>query len=95
MTGPSLFSRPRRAQDVMFQSMPPDTILLNLNNGYYYSTNPIGAAVWERCDGQRSIADIVTELRSISDAPDDIEQDVVQFVRQMAEEKLLVIDAAE
>ncbi|HZG88385.1 pyrroloquinoline quinone biosynthesis peptide chaperone PqqD [Paenibacillus sp.] len=94
MTAVTMQSRPRKAQDIMFQSMPPDTILLNLNNGYYYSTNPIGAAVWERCDGQRSIADIITELRAAFDAPDEIERDVVQFVEHMADEKLLIVDAA-
>jgi len=91
--GAGLQSRPRKAQDIMFQSMPPDTILLNLNNGYYYSTNPVGAAVWERCDGTRSVGEIADALSALFDAPkEDIERDVLQFVRDMSEEKLLVID---
>lgn len=85
--------RPRKMKEIVFQSMPPDTILLNLDNGYYYSTNHIGADVWERCNGENSLARIVSDILSLYDAPKEAEDDILSFVRDMVEEKLLSVDA--
>jgi len=82
--------RPRRAKDVAVQSMPPDTILLNLQTGYYFSTNPIGAAVWELCDGARTVEEIVAAIGERTDkAVEDIRDDILEYLATMRKEGLI------
>lgn len=85
-------SCPERVKDVVFQSMPPDLILLNLDSGFYYSTNPVGAAIWECCDGKTPVAEIVAQLSRRCEVPGgQIEADVRQFVGDLVKEGLLHI----
>ncbi len=83
-------SRPFRTKDVVHQTMPPDTILLNLENGYYYSTNPVGAEVWSLCDGSLTVADIARQVSGTFNAPiEQVETDVLELLEDMAKEGLI------
>ena len=88
----TLASKPRRSDDIVFQSMPPDTILLHLETGFYYSTNRLGAEVWQQCDGDTEVSKIVESLYQTFDASrEQLTEDVLGFVRQMADEGLLKV----
>jgi hypothetical protein len=89
----SLQNRPIKSQGIVHQSMPPDTILLNLNNGYYYSTNNIGTALWEYCDEGMSIADIMANISNDCGVPiEDIKDDILHFINEMVQEGLIKIE---
>lgn len=89
----SLHSCPVKKQEIVFQSMPPDTILLNLDNGYYYSTNSVGAAVWEHCDGRNSITEIMSKISNIcGKRVDEIKEEIWDFIKDMVKEGLLQIE---
>lgn len=92
MTAITLQDKPRHSQDTTFQSMPPDTVLLNLTTGYYYSANSLGAAVWHKCDGNTKIEQLLEDLhRQYDVGMDTLSQDVMQFVEEMVREGLLVV----
>lgn len=85
-------SIPERSPDIAFQSMPPETILLNLANGYYYSTNELGGEVWQRCDGETTVEGIIRNLLPKYDVDlATLSEDVAEFIRQLAEDGLLVL----
>ncbi|HZG75937.1 MAG TPA: PqqD family protein [Paenibacillus sp.] len=85
--------RPARSSDIVFQSMPPDTILLNLKTGYYFSTNRLGADVWERCDGNTTVAAMIEDLHRRYDVElERLTEDVESFLRQMIDEELLYVE---
>ncbi|KUO64414.1 MAG: hypothetical protein APF84_10600 [Gracilibacter sp. BRH_c7a] len=85
-------SHPVKKKDIVYQSMPPDTILLNLDNGFYYSTNEIGAEVWDCCDGRHSIIDIIKHISNqYNVSADEIKNDVLSFIVDMKKEGLLQI----
>jgi len=85
--------KPRCSNDVVFQTMPPDTVLLHLATGYYYSTNRIGAEVWQRCDGKTDIAHLIDGLSKKFDVDRArLTEDIETFLEQMISEGLLLVD---
>lgn len=92
MSKPVLQSIPVRSPDITFQAMPPETVLLNLETGYYYSTNKLGGDVWARCDGNTTVDAIIRALHPRYDvALEELERDVIAFVGQLTEEGLLLV----
>lgn len=89
-----LTGRPLRQDGILAQEASGRTVLLRLEDGSYYALDDVGATIWSLCDGQRSLAEIVTELCSEFDASEEtVRNDVVEFVAELRRERLLV-DAA-
>lgn len=85
--------KPRQAQDIVFQSMSPETILLNLETGYYYSTNVLGAEIWQKCDGTTDIQAILNHLYQTFDVQhEELTKDTLDFIVEMIDEGLLQVD---
>lgn len=86
----SLQLKLKKSKDVVHSNVPPNIVLLNLNSGYYFSTNEIGASIWEMCDGKNSIADIMKEVGAIYQKPlHEIEADIQELLTDMIKEELL------
>lgn len=67
-------------------------VLLHLDSGQYHGVNQIGQAVWELLDGERSMGDVVAELRArVEDPPDSIEADVLKFVDEVEQRDLVTV----
>lgn len=62
-----------------------------------YIIPPLGALVWELCDGSNSIAQIVSEVQALvgvhGDAPMDIESEVETLVNRLLSNGILVSGA--
>ena len=86
-------SRLRRVDGIVSQETQGQTVLLRLEDGGYYALDEVGAMIWDLCDGQRSISDIVALLCEDFDAPEEVVRtDVLEFVDELRRERLLVID---
>ena len=84
--------RPKRREGVLAQEAQGQTVLLRMDDGGYYALDEVGARIWELCDGERSLDDIVGVLCAEFDAPADlIRSDVVEFVDDLRQEDLLRI----
>lgn len=67
-------------------------VLLHLETGAYHGVNPVGLVIWELIDGERTVADLVDEVRTrISNGPAELDRDVVGFL-ESALERNLVLD---
>lgn len=76
---------------MLAQEAQGQTVLLRLSDGGYYALDEVGAMVWELCDGQRSVAEIVATLSEHFDADaQTIAADVMEFVADLSREQLLV-----
>jgi len=85
----------RQCEGVLAQEAQGQTVLLRLEDGGYYALDEVGAAVWELCDGQRSLNEIVAALCAEFDAPaDTVRADVIEFIRDLRRERLLAVDPA-
>jgi hypothetical protein len=93
MIGPQ--SRPLRRERVLAQSAAGTLVLLDLDGGRYYSLDEVSARVWELCDGEHEVGGIVAAISAEYDASEEtIYEDVLAFLEEMADEKLLVADPA-
>jgi coenzyme PQQ synthesis protein D (PqqD) len=86
----ALESRPVRAERVLAQANAESLILLNPDDGQYYTLDEIGARIWQLCDGSRALTDVVTTIHAEYDAPvSEIRSDVLELVSELARERLL------
>jgi len=86
-----LGERLRRRDAVITQQVEGQTILLRVDDGGYYAIDEVGAAIWERCDGNCPVGEIVIQLTAEFDAPEaTIRADVLEFVQDLRRERLLV-----
>jgi Coenzyme PQQ synthesis protein D (PqqD) len=58
-------SRPRRGASVVTQRARDALVLLDLASGRYYTVEGAGDRVWDLCDGQHTLRDIIA---AVSDA---------------------------
>ena len=80
-----------RREGVMAQEAQGKTVLLRMDDGSYYALDDVGALIWELCDGQRSLADVIAALCAEYDAPEAmVTADVIEFVNDLRREQLLV-----
>jgi Coenzyme PQQ synthesis protein D (PqqD) len=89
-----LHSQPKRAERVLAQRAAESVILLKPDNGQYYTLDEVGARVWELCDGNRPVADLVSTIHCEYDAPlARIQADVLELLGELTREKLLAASA--
>lgn len=86
--------RPQRGEGILCQEAQGQTVLLRLVDGSYYALDEVGARIWELCDGERSLGEVIDALCAEFAAPArTVRADVLEFVGQLRGEQLLV-DAA-
>jgi len=85
-------SRLRHRDRVLIQRAAGTLVLLDLEGGQYFALDEVSARVWELCDGEHGIGGIVEVIGSEYDAPvETIREDVMAFLQEMLDEKLLVV----
>jgi hypothetical protein len=52
----------RRADNVTFEIVADEAILIDMNSGTYFSLNAVGTIFWEEVDGQKSLSKIAREV---------------------------------
>lgn len=89
MIGPE--SRLRRRDRVLTQRAAGQWILLDLDGGQYYALDDVSGRIWDLCDGSRDVAAVVGALCEDYEAPPEtVEADVLSFLGEMVEERLVV-----
>jgi hypothetical protein len=68
-------------------------VLLHLESGQYHGVNPIGLAIWELIEDGSTVAEVVERLRDrVEDPPAGLEADVLQFVTDVHERDLVIVE---
>jgi pyrroloquinoline quinone biosynthesis protein D len=87
-------SRPRRRDRVLVQRAAGKQVLLNLDDGQYFALDEVSGRIWELCDGEHTVADVVAALCRDYDAPEEtVAADVAAFLGELIDEKLLQSEA--
>lgn len=82
----------RQAPHVRSMSDDDCAILLNLQNGRYYSLNGIGAEIFAIIATNQSVGDIVDRLSADYEAePSRIQQDVLTFIDYLRSNNLVEV----
>ena len=76
---------------VVAEAIDGEVVIINLETGSYYSTDKVGAEIWNALDGSTP-AEIAVELASRYAAADgEIEEAVVDFAAQLRDEELISV----
>jgi len=87
----TLESCPKRGEQVLAQKAANDFLLLNMEDGNYYSLNEIGSRIWELCDGKRTVSQVIATLATEYEAPyATLENDVIELLTDFHKGKLVV-----
>lgn len=81
---------------VVHETIDGETILLNLDNGYYYSLDGIGADIWGFIEKSATANDIIERLQNDYEGDSvGIKNSVNQFLLELIKEELIVADDGE
>jgi len=84
-------SCPKRTAQVIAQKASNDWLLLNMEDGNYFSLNDIGGRIWELCDGNHSVSQLAMTLATEYDAPTEVlETDILELLEGLQSRKLIV-----
>lgn len=86
---------PRRLKHVVWKTIQEKGILLNLESGSYFEVNPVGLAIWKKCDGKAQLEKIIEDIAGqFGSAPGQIRRDLTPFIAELQRNKLLEFAAA-
>ena len=81
-----------RADGFKTASVQDDLMMLNIEQGAYYSMDSIGAEIWEMLKVPSSARDLVERLQQrYSVTPEQCQQDVLGFLREMRTNGMILV----
>jgi len=80
----------RRSDNVLFQEVGGEAVLLDLGSEQYFGLDPVGTRIWDLIDGTNTIGAVHRRLCEEYDAPSTtVESDLLSLVRQLLDAGLL------
>ena len=87
---PDIQTVAQHAEQVCWNCLDGEAILLDLRKGSYYTLNAVGCDLWQCIDGKRTVREIGSELCRIYDAPQSrVEADVLALFDELWQEELI------
>jgi hypothetical protein len=80
----------KRSKQITWRQVEDETILLNLENGEYYSLNQLGSKIWKIIGTDKKvkeIAAIISKEYTVNYAR--VIQDTINFIKQLSKHNLL------
>jgi hypothetical protein len=90
----SAHARIARGPRVVFRELSADEggVLLHLDSGQYHRLNQIGCAIWGLLDGERTVTDLVEEIRKVAvDSPANLMEDIQRFLEGLQARDLIAV----
>jgi len=89
----SLTSRLQPCDDVLFQDLSGEGVLLNLKTGVYFGLDPVGTHVWRLLQAPTTVGQILDALTDAYDVGRDrCLDDLGKLLAAMADNSLILID---
>ncbi len=80
-------------ETVFLQEIDGETILLNAENGNYFSFNDVGTAIWKLLLETETLKDLHSNMLDVYDVdPIQLEKDILTFVTALYEKNLILLD---
>jgi hypothetical protein len=74
----------------MEQRASESLVLVQIDSGRYYALEETGDRIWQLCDGQRTLGDIVAEVSAhYGKDPATVRADAAELLEQLAAEGLV------
>jgi hypothetical protein len=85
------YRRFQSQEDVHSSILDGEAVLLNLENGMYYSLNRVGTMIWELCDGAHTLADILEKVcENFEVEEEQAKHDLLAISSELLQQKLLI-----
>jgi hypothetical protein len=82
------------AANIMHEIIDGEVVVVNLENGTYYSLDTVGAEIWEQLTGGSTLEALVDGIAARYQVErDGIAVDIEAFVHRLREEKLIAASA--
>lgn len=76
---------------VTYEMIDGEAIIINLDSGYYYNSQKLGALIWECLSKGASKIEIIEKLsEKFSEYKAQVSEDIEEFVKKAISEKLLI-----
>lgn len=84
-----------RSSDQVHGDLDGKVVLLSIENGEYYNMNEVGSRVWELLEKPITVGALIERLLTEFDVDRvKCEQEVTAFLRQLRQDRLLIIEPA-
>ena len=92
---PTLNSEVRANDNVLFQDLHGEGVLLNLRSGVYFGLDPVGARIWQLLEKPAVLSGILESLLTEYDvAREQCVQDLLALVAEMEQQGLVTLSDA-
>ncbi|WP_420644247.1 PqqD family protein [Candidatus Leptofilum sp.] len=82
----------QRAENVTFEVVADEAILIDINSGTYFSLNEIGTEFWEMLDGQQTIEQHAATIATKYEVDTSmVVDDLLELANEMAKDTLITI----
>jgi hypothetical protein len=88
----TLTSRVRIDDDVLFQELQGEAVLLNLKTGVYFGLDEVGTRIWQLMGQNGLLSEMLKLMLQEYDVPEEqCAQDLLDLVAQLQEQGLVTI----
>jgi hypothetical protein len=82
----------KQSDKILVQNLDEDTVMANIDSGYYFGVNQTSKRIWELVASPITIADVCTSLQEEYDVDAaTCEADVLAIVKELAREGLVQV----
>lgn len=90
----SLASKAKLSEDVLFQELQGDAVLLDLKTGVYFGLDRVGTRMWQLMGEKESLAAVAEAVCDEFDVtPERCAGDVISLAQRLEEQGLLSVAA--
>ena len=88
----TLASRVRVNDDVLFQELQGEAVLLNLKSGVYFGLDPVGTRIWQLFAEHEVLSEVAQAVVAEYDvAEDKCSEDLLKLVDDLAKQELVSV----
>lgn len=81
---------PKRRSDINYRTIDGETVILNRAEGRLHQLNPTASFIWDCCDGNSNIVEIIDRLAGAYEVePSTARKDVEEVLLKLRKSKLL------
>ncbi len=82
--------RPQKTDQFVETEVDGDRVLMQIENGYFFTLNETAEAIWTRIDGQLSLSEIIEAVATkFSITVDACQAHITEFVQELADNELV------
>jgi Coenzyme PQQ synthesis protein D (PqqD) len=90
----SVKSRVRISDDVLFQELQEEAVLLNLKTGVYFGLDKVGSRIWQHLKEQEMLSKVVEAMLLEYDVTEErCRQDLLNLIEKMEAQGLVSVSS--